>query len=134
MTSPRVVAQRGGSAFLIHVGDVEVASGRLVPRARVFDRDRRELFDEMYLDSIVKFGYWVEFEGSDEEREAIEAEVRDRLDATVISEALILLRERAGWDDAIAHLREKLGVGDGQAREILAVASAPDPRALAGRV
>lgn len=75
----RVVAQSGGSAFLIHVGDVEVASGSVVPRARVYDRSRDELFPEMYLDSIAKFGCWVEFEGSDEEREAIEGEVVERL-------------------------------------------------------
>jgi hypothetical protein len=55
-------------------------------------------------------------------------------DVTVVSEALILLRER-GRGEAIAHLRAaRLGVGEGEAREILYVASAPDPRALAGRV
>lgn len=65
MTPPRVVAQQSGSAFLVHVGDVQVATG--------------ELFEEMYLDSIVKFGGWVEFTGSNEERERIENEVRARL-------------------------------------------------------
>jgi hypothetical protein len=79
----RVVAQSGGSAFLIHVGDVEVASGRGVPRARVYDRTRDELFPETYLDSIVKFGYWVDFEGSDEEREGIERVV-ERLDGSAV--------------------------------------------------
>ena len=77
----RVVAQSGGSAFLIHVGDVEVPSGRVVPRARVYDRSRGELFPEMYLDSIVKFGYWVEFASSGEERATIEREVAARLNA-----------------------------------------------------
>ena len=54
-------------------------------------------------------------------------------DLNVVSEAPTVLRER-GRDEAIAHLREGLGIGEGEAREILAVASAPDPRALAGRV
>jgi len=79
MTIPRVVARQGRSAFLIHVGDVETAAGTLVPRARVYDRVLGELFEETYLDSIVKFGYWTEFEGDDVEREAIEREVLARL-------------------------------------------------------
>jgi hypothetical protein len=54
-------------------------------------------------------------------------------DLNVVREALTLLRER-GWDEAISHLRERLGIGEGQAREILAVASARDPRSLAGRI
>lgn len=75
----QVVGQRGGSAFLIHVGDAEIAPGRRLPRARVYDRTRGELFPETWLDSIVKFGYWLDFEGSDEERAAIEREVREWL-------------------------------------------------------
>jgi hypothetical protein len=54
-------------------------------------------------------------------------------DLAAVSEALTLLRER-GLGEAIAHLRGALGTGEGEAREILAVASSPDPRALAGRV
>jgi hypothetical protein len=54
-------------------------------------------------------------------------------DVTAISDALKLLRAR-GKDAAIAYLAEALAIGEGQAREILAVASSPDPLALAGRV
>jgi hypothetical protein len=81
-----VVGQSGGSAFLIHVGDAEVSSGGVVPRACVFDRGRGELFPEMYLDAIVKFGYWYPYDGSDEEREAIEREVVKRLSGSAITQ------------------------------------------------
>jgi hypothetical protein len=50
-----------------------------------------------------------------------------------VSEALDVLRTR-GLDAAVAYLHERLDIGEGQAREILAIAAAPDPRALAGRI
>lgn len=80
MMLPRVVGkQENDAAFLVHTSDVEIASGIRVPCARVYDHSRSELFPETYLDSIVKFGGWVEFDGSDEKRDAIEREVGERL-------------------------------------------------------
>jgi hypothetical protein len=52
---------------------------------------------------------------------------------TVVAEAVVILRER-GKAAALAHLQEGLGIDESQAREILYVASHPDPRSLAGRI
>lgn len=50
-----------------------------------------------------------------------------------VSEALDVL-DGKGMEAAVAYLRERLSIGEGTAREILAIASAPDPAALAGRI
>ena len=82
MTLRVVGRQEHDAVYLIHTGDTEVTPGRRVPCGRVYNRPREEIHPETLLDSIVKFGGWIEFEGSDEEREAIEREVVARLGAS----------------------------------------------------
>jgi hypothetical protein len=76
----RIVAQQeGGSpSYLVEID-------RHAPgRGRVYDRARETLHPEMLLDGIAKFGGWVEVDGSEEEREAIEREVRARMEPHAI--------------------------------------------------
>lgn len=58
-------------------------------------------------------------------------DVAKSLDA--ITEALALVDER-GRDAAVKMLVERLAIGEGQAREIIFIATHPDPKSLAGRV
>jgi hypothetical protein len=51
----------------------------------------------------------------------------------IVSESLELL-QTGGRNAAVAFLSERLDVGECEAREILWIATAPDPRALAGRI
>lgn len=77
---PRVVARSVGSrVYLLHVGDAEVAPGKRLPRGRVYERETGTLHVEFWLDSIVARGYWVEFDGPESEREAVEGEVASHL-------------------------------------------------------